>query len=175
MAERPASFGPGPCAKQSRRQRNRAEEPWYKSRRQSATRRAYPQFVDAGAVEHPVRYDEELDGYDLRDALKAAFGNESAVKVSSKELGVNFGLQNAQFSRVKWSDGDTNAGAGRILCDAKTCGAVIRASIKHHSRSSLFADSVALWFEEQANCSTQPTLLLATVSAHGVANQHAGL
>ena len=144
------------------------------NRQREATRRVYPQFVDVGSVEHPVRYDDSEHMYDLRDALKAAHGNDKAVNVTSKHLGKNYGLRGTEFQRVKWSDSATNAGAGRILCKAKVCATVIRQSIQQHARSSTFSDSIAMWFEEQANCSTQPTLLLATVSAHGVANQHAG-
>ena len=158
-----------------KRVRDRSSEPWSIINRKTKVSRPYPSFIDMGTLtlDHPgVRYDEKTMLYDLRDALLAAWVKERSVSVVSRYLGKDFGLKDTEFTRAKWSDCSTNAGYGRVLVDAKTCAKIIRASTQAHARVPLSVEQAALWFEEQAGCSTQPTLLSATVSAHGLANQH---
>jgi len=136
-----------------------------------AVPRVYPRFVDVGSLDHPVRFDTGRSLYDLRDAFTAAYGNDRAWRTASKSLGKNFGLGDAGFARVKWSDQDANTGTGRVMVDAATCGRVLRGSVMLHKRAHITVDQVALWFENQAETATQPTLLLATESSHGISNQ----
>lgn len=145
------------------------------ARRESAhVARVYPQWVDVGAFEpdHAVRYERERGFYDLRDALQAAYGNDRAWRTTSKGMGKNFGLNDEQFTRIKWSD-ESSTGIGRILTSPKDCASIIRSSVRLHKRTQhLGPETVAHWFETQADCSTQPEILPALLSAHGTANQH---
>lgn len=160
-----------------RRKRDRSSEAWVMARAaKSKVPRIYPQFVDMGvlSLDHSgVRYSPQHDLYDVRDAVLIAYGNARAVSVTSSKIGKDFGLEQTQFTRARWSDG-SNDGPGRVLADAKTCASVLRASTKHHKRPPITVDQTAHWFEEQAGCCTQPTLLDSTVSAFGIANQHPG-
>ena len=169
----PVEGDPTPAADGPRsKKRRRAEEPYYVARsEQVAVRRPYPSHVDVCCHQNTVRYDPETGVYDLRDALKAGYGNERAVNVTAQKMGKNFGLDDSQFERVKWSDGN-NTGFGRVAAKAAVCATVLRDSIPHHKRTPpLSVTQAQIWFEEQAGARTQPTILDATVSAHGLANQ----
>lgn len=154
------------------KKRRRAEEPYYVARSERvAVRRPYPSHVDICCRKNTVRYDPEADLYDLRDALKAGYGNDRAVNVTAQKMGKDFGLEDSQFERLKWSDGG-NTGFGRIAAKAAVCATVLRDSIPHHKRQPpLSVTQAQIWFEEQAGARTQPSILDATVSAHGLANQ----
>ena len=152
--------------------RQRSHESWYVARQsQSVVERVYPQFVDQGALsaEHQVRFDAKQNVYDLRDALLVGHGSESAVKRASKMGNGNFGLSDDEIKRLKWSDCDTNCGVGRIVCDAKTCARVLRASVT--GRSRIQVEATAVWFEEQAKSTDTPPLLLSTFSAYAEQNK----
>ena len=165
------SPAPAPAEARSKK-RHRAGEPYYVARSERvAVRRPYPSHVDVCCQNHTVRYDPEADIYDLRDALKAGYGNERAVNVTANKMGKNFGLKESQFERLKWSDGG-NTGFGRVAAKAAVCATILRDSIPHHKRAPpLSVTQAQIWFEEQAGARTQPSILDATVSAHGLANQ----
>tara|TARA_Y100000389_G_scaffold71280_2_gene68007 strand:- start:4424 stop:4816 length:393 start_codon:yes stop_codon:yes gene_type:complete len=118
-----------------------------------------------------VRFDATRSLYDLRDAFQAAYGNDRAWRDSTKQYGKNFGLGDDQFQRVKWSD-QANTGPGRVVVNSKTCAIILRQSIRLHERAALGPQAVALWFETQAGCATQPRVLPALHSAHAVTNTH---
>jgi hypothetical protein len=151
--------------------RDRSNEAWYVARGTRVdVRRPYPNHVDVGSAEFPVRYDPEQGVYDLRDALRAAYGNERAVNVTAQKMGKNFKLTEQQFQKLKWSDGG-NTGPGRIAVTAATCARLLRESIALHSRTPpLSVTQVQLWFEQQAGCRTQPSILDSTTSAHALHN-----
>jgi hypothetical protein len=154
--------------------RDRALEGWYTARRQQAMPRVYPAWVDMGALsfENSVRFDKVRRMYDIRDVLLVAYGSEAAVKDISQRMFPNFGLGDDAHERIKWSDCLCNSGRGRVVVDAASCVAVLRASKAVRHRVPAAVDMAANWFAEQSKSSELPALLLATYSAHAVLNKN---